>query len=244
MIGTLPAESLALATGIFTKKPPTASDLQRATKIENKVSMALKRFLKGEKPERWEAWQRPIGQTELYEEITTDLDIEDFDDLQMDVLVPQWVAVVTGVKHFLKTKWPLFPAEGLLPTNFDLATDEYFDVWELVRSVDGIENFLADLESYVLTREQVEAFQTVYPDFYERILWHLNDQLEDFLIKKKTVSWQQEDMIRILQGRPDEEPILIESQQAQQQPPAPTSPNKRADETRTRTETIESKEMR
>jgi hypothetical protein len=60
--GTLPAESLALVTGLFPTKAPTASDVARATKLLHKVEMSIKRMLKGARPEKWESWQRPPAQ--------------------------------------------------------------------------------------------------------------------------------------------------------------------------------------
>jgi hypothetical protein len=244
MNGTIPAESLVLATGLFPKRAPVAADLVRSSKLHNKVEASLRRFLRGDKPEKWEAWERPPGQEDLHLDLCTPVTGEGWDFSEVtDIIHGQWLIVLNQAKKYLADKWPIYDAEGLAPANFALSDDEYADVWELVRSVDGIAGLLADLESYVLTREQIEAFRACYPDFYESIDAMLFFEMSEMVRLKRDVTWQQEDMIRVLRGIPDEGPLIL------QQPPSPpanppTGPQqqRRIDQTRPTPERIEANE--
>jgi hypothetical protein len=246
MTGTLPAEALCLSTGLFAKHAPTPADTVRASKLHAKVEAALKRFLRGDKPEKWEAWQRPPGQEDLHQDLVTPTTGEGWqvEHIPDPIIYPQWILVVNGAKKYLADKWPIFNAEGLTPANYALADDEYGDVWELVRAVDGLDNFLADFESYVLTREQVEAFQACYPDFYESIDGIVFEQLVALVRSKKELGWEREDMIRILRSLPDEDPIIVQQTAPQSKPPTGAQQSKRINETRPTAERIEANEAR
>lgn len=243
MIGTLAAETLALATGIFPKKPPSPADTARATKLHAKVETAIKRFLRGDKPEKWEAWQRPPGQDDLHASIVDVIDADGwFDDHMPIEITPQWLIVVMKARKYLVDKWPTYDdADKLGPANFALSEDEYGNIWELVRTLDGIDNFLADLESYVLTREQVEALKECFPDFFESMDSIILECLTDIQSNGKSLTWQQGDMVRILRNIPDEAPLMTEP--AAPEPPknrqTPPQQNKRIQQLRPTAERID-----
>lgn len=242
---TFPAESLALATGVFPRKGPSPSDIARAQKLLHKVQDSVKRLLKGEKPEKWEAWQRPPAQEDLHADLLEQLDHEKLqsEELPSDVL-SQWMILVAKSRKYVSDKWPIYDAVALEPAAFDLAEDEYGDIWELVRTLDSFDNFLGDLESYVLTREQVEAIQACYPKFYEAMDAVVFECLAEAATRKVELDWRQEDMIRILRNQPDEAPLLSQPAPPPQSPaPAkPTTPaqqEKRIQQTRPTAERIE-----
>ena len=204
----LSAETLALATGIFPTRPPSPANVMRASKLPGKVVASVRAFLTAESPEKWEAWVRPPHQDELRSDLlkTLSSDLVASEAAPADLL-PLWLIEVGESRKYLLDNWPVFDAEGLTPANFALSEDEYGDIWELVRTVDGMDNFLADLRAHVLSFEQVEAFRKCYPEFYSAMDHIVQDELAGLLAKKKALSWQQEDMVRILRSLPPETPI-------------------------------------
>jgi hypothetical protein len=209
MTGRLPADCLALATGIFPTRHPSESEFTRATKLHNKAQAHLRAFFKAERPEPWEAWQRPPEQSELHKDLVTELDsaLAVLDGPMPAGVLPQWWLAIGAARKYLADKWPIFEAEGLTPANFALSSDEYGDIWDLVRAVDSIENFFADLRSHCLCTEQVDAVKACWPDWYETLDQMVFEELADIAGKKKQLTWQQEDMVRVLRGLPNEEPI-------------------------------------
>ena len=241
MIGTLPSECLALATGLFPTKPPTQADLVRASKLHNKAQSAIRAFLNAEAPEPWEAWTRPPEQEELHKDLLapTDETLAHTEEVAPLTLLPQWLLILDRARHYVADKWPIFPAEGLTPANFALAPDEYADVWELVRGLDGINDFLADLRSHALSPDQVTAVKACYPDWYESLDGIVFDELTSLAQKKKQLTWQQEDMVRVLRGLPEEEPITATQPSAPPKKSPKSQPNRAINEARTPVERID-----
>ena len=136
MRGTLPAECLALTTGIFPKKPPSVADVARALKLHKRVESAIIEFLAEGKPQRFE-WTRPPQQEELHMDLVTPVDGLSWqaEHLPLEVL-PQWLMVVNQARKYCADKWPIYNADGLQPANYALADDELGDIWELVRAVE------------------------------------------------------------------------------------------------------------
>jgi hypothetical protein len=247
MADNLPAECLAIVTGIFPKKGPTRAELVRASKIHAKVEESLKRFLSGEKPKKWETWIRPPEQSDLWKDLTKPFDAEKLvsEDAPGD-LVPLWIMVVGNARDYAKNKWPVFEADSLVPSAYDLSQDEYGDVWEIVRTLDDIDNFLGDFESYVLTREQVDSIQECFPSFYDSIRRIILDQLSAMAAKGVELDWKQEDMTRVIAGLKDEEPITIKSlgEPAKSKPLSEPQQSKQVQQMRPTMERIEANEAR
>ena len=253
MNGSLAAECLALATGIFPKRPPSLADVNRASKIHARVETALRAFLRADKPEKWESWQRPPDQDELHEQLCTPVDGKDWiaEWLPPEVM-PQWLIVINQARKYVADKWPIWNADSFTPANYSLSRDEYGDMWELVRSIDGEENFLADLRSHVLSPAQVEAMKACYPDFYETcfasqstdVVPVLFEQLVSLATQKKSLTWQQEDMVRVLLGMPDEAAITVSQPAPPPRQPSNPRPSRMAGQSRTRNENIEAGESR
>jgi hypothetical protein len=222
---TLPAECLALVSGLFPRRPPTLADADRAARVVKRVEAAVKRFIRAEEPAPWEAWQRPPGQEDLHRDLLDELDVERWDltDSVAPVVYGQWIIIVERARQYVRDRWPTYDdPDSLGPANFALAEDELMDVWELVRSLDGIDNVLSDFESYVLTREQVEAVAACYPEFYAQVCAIVREQLAELQTKGKDVSWQKGDILRVLLSIPDAAPLA--SQATTQQQPAPSPP--------------------
>lgn len=242
----LAGDCLALATGIFPRRPPSPSDTARAAKVIARAQTAVRAFLKAEKAEPWEAWKRPPDQEELHAQLCSPVDTDGWDAGHLPpVVYPAWLMTVNAARKYVADRWPIFDAEGLTPANYALSSDEYGDVWELVRAVDGEENMFADLRSHVLTPAMVDAVKACYPDFYQALDRIVFEELATLARQKKQLTWQQEDMVRVLRGLPDEAPITV----AQPSPPTPQQnrsarPGRSAEQARTRNERIEAGESR
>jgi hypothetical protein len=246
MTGRLPAECLALATGLFPTRPPSQAELVRASKLRNKAQAHVRAFLKAETPAKWESWQRPPAQEELHKDLLAPLDpnLAVTDEVAPLILLPQWLLVLDQAKKYAVDKWPIFDAEGLTPANFTLAPDEYGDEWDIVRALDGIENFFGDLRAHCLASEQVAAVKACYPDWWEALDALVFDELADLLAKKKQLTWQQEDMVRVLRDMPGELPITATQPAAPPKRAPKPQPNKAIQEARTPTERIDANAAR
>jgi hypothetical protein len=210
MIGTLAAECLAIVTGIFPTHAPSENDVERAVKLHNKVQSKLREFLKAEKPEDWEKWERPPNQQELFDQLTEPLSekLMESDVVPVEILA-QWALVISKAREFLISKWPIFETDGVIPEKLPLSTDEYADLWSLVRAVDGIDNLFADLQSHCLEDAQIDAIRACYPDWYEETDKMIFDELVNVVSKKHVLTWQQEDMLRVFRSLPGEEPLTV-----------------------------------
>lgn len=248
MIGSLPAECLALVTGIFPKRPPTSAEVARATKLHARVESAIREFYAEEKPQKYE-WLRPPPQDELHRDLATPVDSQDWpeDGLPFHI-VPQWLIVVNQARKYAADQWPIYNADSLEPANYALANDELGDVWEIVRALDGIDAYFSDLKSYTLSPAMVTAVRTCFPDYYDTIQEIMFSNLVTALGKKRTITPEQEDMIRVFAQIPDEAPITIKQaapQPTMTKPKRPTkSPNEKlASTSRTRQEAYEAQQQ-
>lgn len=248
---TLPAECLALVSGLFPKRPPSIDDAERAARVVKRVEASVKRFIRAEEPAPWEAWQRPPGQEDLHRDLLDELNVERWDltDSVAPVVYGQWIIIVERARQYVRDRWPTYDdPDSLGPANFALAEDELMDVWELVRSLDGIDNVLSDFESYVLTREQVEAVAACYPEFYAQVCAIVREQLAELQTKGQDVSWQKGDMLRVLLSIPDETPLASQPTTQPQQQAAPAKPptsaqqKQKLQEARTPAERVEANE--
>jgi hypothetical protein len=256
MMLTLAAESLLIATGIFPKKSPSDADIRRATTIHGRVEAAIKAFLKQEEPEPYE-WEMPPEQGELHQQILAPLEFKDDpNDALPAELFGQWILLLGRARQYIADKWPIYDAEALVPTNYELDANELGDVWELVRAVDGVDGVISDLKSGTLSPPQVAAFAACYPDFYTLVAGGagmtpdspipiLHEQLAPLAANGWEPSAEQEDMIRVLQQIPDRAPIIVQlppQQQPQQKRKTPL-PSKAAQISRTRDEALEAKQQ-
>ena len=237
----LPEECLALAGGLLQTKPPSDAEIRRAEKLLNKVETHVKAFLAAEGPDKWECWERPPAQDELRESLLKPLDHESIEEEHRlpAELLGKWALVSENAKRYVLEKWPVFDEQSLEPANYELASDEYGDVWEIARAVDGIENLFGDWRSHRLSAEQVEAATACYPDFMAAVDEILFDALSDHLAKKKKLTWQQEDQIRVLRSLPGEEPINVQMPQPRQKQAPQSNLDKTINQMRTQAERVD-----
>lgn len=255
MIGTLAAESLALATGIFPKRAPSEADVRRAVKMHGRIEAALKWFLNNDAAEPYE-WEMPPPQDELHSDVLTPLEGDKWDAHHLDpATLGQWLIIVNRARQYIADKWPIYPSDGLALANYELGDSELDDVWELTRSLDGLDGITSDLKSHALAPEQVAAFAACYPDFYEvtiggansppgastPILFELMTELGDGLHE---LTSDHEDMLRVLQQLPDQAPIITSpSPSPQSKKPVTASVQKLAQSSQTHSEVLETKQQ-
>lgn len=238
----LQEECLALATGLLTTSPPSESDVNRAEKLLNKVEMHIRAFLKAETPDKWECWERPPEQSELRQDLLKTFDPEELLDEPSAAgpeLLGKWILVLTNARQYVTKKWPVYDEQALTPANYELAPDEYGDVWELTRAVDGIENLFGDWRSHMLSAEQVEAARACYPDFMATVDEMLMDELAAHIAKKRKLTWQQEDQIRVMRNLPGEEPITVQAPPPRQKKEPKANLEKTVNQMRTQAERVD-----
>jgi len=256
VIGTLAAEALALATGIFPKHAPSVAEVKRAATLHGRLEAAFKKFLTQEEPEEYE-WELPPEQGELHRQLLEPLEGDEWAPLHVPPeIFGQWLIIINRARKYIADKWPIYPAEGLTPANYELDSSELGDVWELVRALDGLDGIIGDLKSHTLSPAQMAAFSECFPDFYavavggdgldEGEVPLLFSLLVGMLKSEQEITADQEDMIRVLQKQPDQEPILVTQPQPapQSKKPAQASAEKESQSTMTRTEVLESKQQR
>lgn len=216
MIGTLPAEALCLATGLFPRHPPTPAQVRQATNLPARARAAIKAFLSAEKSEPVE-WDRPPEQEDLHRDLLAPVGEPAWalqaQHLPMEML-PQWFLVLANTRQYAANKWPTFDAQDLIPANFGLSSDELGDMWEIVRALDGTKAFWADLQAHCLSPAQVAAVQTCYPAWYADVDKAVFAELVNVVEKKQKLTWQQEDQLRVLRGLPDEAPLTASQPKA------------------------------
>jgi hypothetical protein len=159
-------------------------------------------------------WERPSEQEALHADLLAPVEKDEWQASHLPVeMLPQWLLVLSTARRYAADKWPIFDATALTPANYSLSTDELGDLWEIVRALDGTEAFFSDLKAHCLSPAAVLAVKTAYPAWYASLDHILFDELVSFASAKKTLSWQQEDMLRVLRGLGEDAPISA--------PPAP-----------------------
>ena len=235
----LRAECLAAVTGIFPTSAPTSAQLHLAdpAKFVKKLADRVKAFLGSDKAEKFK-WAKPPEQTELYKKITDPIDTDELGEWLADV--PPEVAGAYGLtikaaRDMVRTAWPVYPDPSLGLHNFDLAQDEYLDVWQLMRTLDTVESIFDDLDARVLLPEQIAAFASIYPDLCQAVKEATYELLQPYMEiagiieKKKDLLPLKEELVRILMQLPGDVPI--EEPQAQQDgQPAPGKSGRRPPE--------------
>jgi hypothetical protein len=242
MTGTLPAEALALATGLFPRHPPTYAQVQQAANVPARARAAIKAFLSADKPEPV-IWERPPEQEKLHQDLLAPLGEPAWagmaDHLPMEML-PQWMLVLGNARQYAANKWPTYDAPDLIPANYGLSTDELGDVWEIVRALDGAKSFWADLQAHCLAPAQVAAVAACYPAWYADIDTAVFAELVKVVERKQHLTWQQEDQLRVLRGLPDEAPLTASQPKAPPPRQGAGLGDKAAQRLRTRDERLDS----
>jgi hypothetical protein len=234
MIGTLLSEGLVAMTGIFPTHGPSELAVRGAATYQERIRRRLVRFLGAEQAEKIK-WERPPVQADLWRDLNEEIDIEEMarwlDGLPMEIAA-MYPTVISNARAYIKRAWPIYPEQTLGASVYELAQDEYGDVWQLARTLNDFETIFDDMDALVLLPSQVDAVAEVYPDLYEETTAAAMSLLKPYTSisgiapAKKSLSYQREEQLRTLLRLPMDAPFI------QPQEEQPKGAPKRADSTR------------
>jgi hypothetical protein len=245
----LMAESLVAMTGIFPTREPSEIEIRGAKNYTSRIRRRLARFLESTEVEPIK-WHRPPSQDSLWESIVTPVDPQEFTawgisaDLDVAVAVA-YPAIIQAARDHIKTLWPLWQDTSLGLRTHELSTDEYFDVWHIVRTLNAPEAALDDLDSMLLLPEQMAAIKAVFPTLYESTRALTMAQLRPYIEvqgtveKRKDLPAERESQIRVLLGITEEDTFEVVKEEPKQQPastPSDTERRETKEEARTPSE--------
>lgn len=237
MTNLVTAENLTAMTGIFPSRAPSEIELRGAANYDERIRRRLVRFLEAKDPEPIK-WHRPPSQESLWKRLAEPIDeavlaeINEWAmEMNIDVAVAvQWPMVVKAARDYILGRWPVFRDNSLGLSTYELAPDEYGDVWHLCRTLHDPETLFDDLDSLLLLPAQVDAFAAVYPSLLETtrqltaLLIQPYVEVQGLIKPKRWLSGDREEQLRVLLQRPGDVPIQADSeaqQQEAQQQPAP-----------------------
>lgn len=245
----LMAESLVAMTGIFPTRAPSEIEIRGATNYQGRIKRRIARFLAAEKIEPIK-WKRPPSQDSLWASIVAPVDPQEFAawglEADLDVAVAvAYPTIVQSARDFVRKLWPLYQDTALGLRTFDLATDELYDVWHIVRTLDVFESIFDDLDSMLLLPEQVETIKAIFPTLYESVRALTVAQLAPYtevqgaVEKTKDLPAEKESQIRVLLGVAEGDTFDIVKEEPKQQPastPSDTERRETKEEARTPSE--------
>lgn len=226
----LRAELLLCITGIFpSASHPNQTDELAASGLLETYKNRLRRWMRA--PDADDYQPREFDVTDPPEEKALQKKILDpIDDVELarlmsglpDIAEAQlYVELVKHARQYLDDHWPKLPVPGIAADVFPLSTEELYDVWALARVLDNPDVLFDEVEACSLTIPMVDAWRTIYPNVASEVDKILDTLVIDRLAAKKSLTWQQADLFRMLRGVPLEAVIEIkkpEKKQPQQQP--------------------------
>jgi hypothetical protein len=201
----LPSEALCACTGLWPRKPPDIRTLQQAEALPARWQSRLRRWLKADAPTPLTYSPPPEEQATLQDKLLKPLDVEETTTWIASLgealeLGAAYTMTIKAGREYLAAQWPHVEIPGIVPDALPLSPDEYEEVHTLCRVLDDPDTLLEDLDAYAITMSQVAALKTVYPALHGMLLDMLNQELVECLVKKRPISWEKEDCIRVLRG--------------------------------------------
>jgi hypothetical protein len=220
----LAAEALVAVVGLWPKKPPDVNALMAAEGLAPKWAARVKRWLRA--PQQPATYEAPPAQSDLQARILAPVDQTQMTGwltaLGDHDIGTSFVAVIQRGREYLDAQWPKYSLDNVVPDALPLSTDDYGDVWALTRTLDDPGVLLDDLAAWCLLPAQVAAMAAVYPELTTMLREILNQELVDHVTRERPLTWQQEDLIRIVRGLAPEAQIEI----PQDSGAAPRAPEK------------------
>jgi hypothetical protein len=242
----LMAESLVAMTGIFPTRAPSEIEIRGSANYLARIRRRVLKFL-GSADVVPIKWKRPPSQESLWTSLATPVDPREFaawgleSDLDVSVSVA-YPAIVQAARDYAKQLWPLYQDTALGLRTYDLATDELYDVWHIVRTLDDLDTVFDDLDSMILLPEQVTTIKTIYPTLYESIRALTVAQLAPYIEvegaveKRKDLPSERETQIRVLLGISEDDTFDVQKTEPENKPAsAPSDTKRREDKDETRT---------
>ena len=224
----LAAEALASVTGLWPKKTePTEHDRLAATGLLDRWRSKLTKWLRHPEQVAPFDWPEPPDPADLREKIMRPIDDDERNRLIAfcgDIDVGQeYVAVLEAGRKFLNDRWPKIPVPGMSGELFPASTEEVANVWNLTRMLDNQDALLDEIASYSVTVTLINAWKTVYPELSAKVVQILEGSETEFglLVEHhadgRKLTWQQEDILKMLIGRPREEVPQAQQEAEQKQ---------------------------
>jgi hypothetical protein len=234
----LRAECLLAVTGLWpTPAHPSANDEIAAMGKLDSYRARLKRWLRApdaedyqprpfdapEPPDEKALQKRILAPIEGDEEVRLLAGLPDLAEAQM------YLDLVKAGRAYLDDHWPKVPVPGISADVFPLSTEELYDVWALARVLDDPDVLFDELEAGSLTIPMVDAWRTVYPTMATRLDAIFEALVIERIAAKKSLTWQQSDLFRMLRGVPLDAVIEIKTDKkadakGPQQPPQGDAP--------------------
>jgi len=215
----LQAEMLVAMTGIFIQRAPSELEVRGARNYPARVRRRLAAFLDGSEVVPFQ-WDRPPSQKSLMRDLSEPLDHDEtlkmIADLDVEVGL-HFPITLNNARQYILNKWPRFVDNSLGLHNYELATDEYGDVWHLCRTLDKFESVFDDMDSLLLLPEQVEAVTAVFPELMAMVRATAMLLVQPFVSidgiteTKKSLAPEREEQLRTLLGVPNDAPIQAET---------------------------------
>jgi hypothetical protein len=239
--GNFEAEALVAVTGVLPTEAPSDVDIAAAQRYPVRLKKRIDEFLNAKQKEPLK-WKKPPKQRQLRAQLTESLEslpMHEWLESHDAATFGAYMLVLSAARKYLNDAWPVYPVDNSLQIeNHDLALDEYYDYWRLVRIAEDPEVIFDDMDALVLLPEQVTCLQAVYPAIYDTIAKLMNLSLQSFVKipgedkPKKSLSWRRESQVRVLLRLTEDEPLPIVEQQDQQpqSKPGPSAVSKARDE--------------
>jgi hypothetical protein len=217
MIDATFPEALCAMTGLTPTRAPSYLEIRGAQSYAARIKRRLASFLEADKPAPMK-WKKPPSQESLYESLTTPLDAAEVSGWLAETAFEAMVGypmVIQTARDYVLARWPIYPDTSMGLHTFELAPDEYGDVWHLFSTLNDPETIFDDLDSLLLLPSQVEAFAAVYPELFATtkdlaaLLLRPYVGIEGMIEQKKTLPWDREEQIRTLLQLPLDAPIEV-----------------------------------
>lgn len=228
---TIAAECLAATTGLWPRKTaPSANDRLAAVGLIDRWRSKLRKWLRNPDDVAPFDWPEPPDAAELREKIVRPIDPDEEERLialsgDYD-LGREYVAVIQAGRDFLNERWPKVPVPGMSGEMFPISDEDLANVWNLTRMIDDSGAMLDEIASYSVTVSMINAWKQVFPTLSMEVVAML-DGPDGLLIEHhadgRKLTWQQEDILKMLIGKPREQVEQKQDEQEQKKQEKPAS---------------------
>jgi len=232
---SLAAECLAAQTGLWPKKTePSEHDRLAASGMLDRWRSKLSKWLRHPEQVKPFEWTDPPDQADLREKIMRPIDLDEEERLIAmtgDVdLGREYVAVLRAGREYLNNRWPKIQVPGLTLEMYPPSVEELASVWNATRVLDEADALMDEIEAYSVSVTMINAWKHVFPSLAAEVSEML-DGVDGLLIELDAdghkLTWQQEDIIKKLVGKPrDQVPQTTENQKQEKPKPAASVPTK------------------
>lgn len=217
---SLASEAMVAVVGILPTEPITADDRLVAAKIPEKFRKKVHEFFHDEQAKVVRAPEVDMEETlELLTEPVDDLD-KTLGEISDEEIGTEILNIISKGRQYVAARWPTVVLQQVTgPELMEVSPKEELAAFSLLRSVDEPMQILDEMCSRTLEPSQSEAFRAVYPllaAMLDQIVWE-----EISSLGKKRVSWEREQVLRILWNIPPQQRVT--TPRGQSSPPPKSS---------------------